>query len=1030
MNNIDSLNNPSDEMEEIWALFAEDGKEALDTAEDDLLALESDPANVERIAELFRGMHTFKGNARVMGLSTIETLAHYAEDLIALVRDDGVTLDSPMIDLLLTALDKLRALLKQVLASRRDVSAAETESLTAQLQAMKAAYTAPPPPPAEIAPIEPPPAAETDPLPEFERVDPAADPIYVQIFIELAQEEFSRFLDALNDLSAGNDEAVAEITGVADTLHHAAEQMGYHRFQTELDELVEAATQSSGEERIEQLTQARIQLEALLAEYAGELSIQVKDTPKSSVDWQASVIDEAAAREFLVMAHRELNRLHNALNALPENGDEQETVQRSREAIEALQNSARQLGYERIAAVLDNLTAGLEMRPGPARLVILQDIELALYEELSVVQEAAQLPEAGGGDADPGFGWLFGHWHAENVFANLSRLREIVDEPAAFGPGNTEIPAGEAVRLLRDIYHSCVFYKLIQATHLSLALEDLYARIAQGEMAVSETLLTLTRTYVTQLGGAIDAVREGETPNTAGLEAMIPQVEEVLFLQTENQTAQITRSMLDALNIPPEFKEAVTPESLAKIDLALKAGRHFYTILTNMNRDETTFNAFYNWAQADTIDLITNVTVYQDNRSLFKFLLTSNQPQADILAALTKIDPEGQHLFLNELDLNVAGRSLLVEQNTAPRAAAGLEQIDFGANIDDVAGFMEIIGKLLTTHAALHRLTEKLAGMDLAQFAAGLVKRNGDDQSQLAQDLQTTLRPIDEDLKSLEQLEIEIGGTLGQLHEMALDVNTHPAAILMEPLAQEAEKLARQQGKSVQLDMNGGDVKLTRDAINALYTPATRLLQWAITGIEKPAGGHLLMSVNEQNGGVKFAVKTDGVVSAAENGNPADDIRAALQAHQGRLTVTDRAEDGAQFALTLPLERVVVDGMVARVGQVPYIGPVEAVRRIIKPEKTAVVHASVDGGQTLLKLEEEMVPIQQLAGGAAKGHLGERLLLVVERNEQLVALAVDEVIGQQQVLVRSLQGYLANVRGVSGCALLSNGEVGMMLDMA
>ena len=54
---------------------------------------------------------------------------------------------------------------------------------------------------------------------------------------------------------------------------------------------------------------------------------------------------------------------------------------------------------------------------------------------------------------------------------------------------------------------------------------------------------------------------------------------------------------------------------------------------------------------------------------------------------------------------------------------------------------------------------------------------------------------------------------------------------------------------------------------------------------------------------------------------------------------------------------------------------------------------------------------------------------MVGRNGQRTALSVDELIGQQQVLIRPLHGYLSGIRGVTGCALLSNGDVGMILDM-
>ena len=79
------------EMDEIWALFADDGSQSLDAMEECLMALQSgedDPA--PHIAALFRAVHTFKGNSRVLGLGVVESRAHVAEDLIGLVRDNAM----------------------------------------------------------------------------------------------------------------------------------------------------------------------------------------------------------------------------------------------------------------------------------------------------------------------------------------------------------------------------------------------------------------------------------------------------------------------------------------------------------------------------------------------------------------------------------------------------------------------------------------------------------------------------------------------------------------------------------------------------------------------------------------------------------------------------------------------------------------------------------------------------------------------------------------------------------------------------
>jgi two-component system chemotaxis sensor kinase CheA len=112
----------SDELDEVWGLYADEGEQSLEAMEDALLILKSTPTDTNTIGSLFRAMHTFKGNSRVMGLSVIESRAHVAEDLIGLVRDEGVPLDDELTDLLLEMVDILHPMLSQVCSTQLDAT--------------------------------------------------------------------------------------------------------------------------------------------------------------------------------------------------------------------------------------------------------------------------------------------------------------------------------------------------------------------------------------------------------------------------------------------------------------------------------------------------------------------------------------------------------------------------------------------------------------------------------------------------------------------------------------------------------------------------------------------------------------------------------------------------------------------------------------------------------------------------------------------------------------------------------------------
>jgi two-component system chemotaxis sensor kinase CheA len=157
-------------------------------------------------------------------------------------------------------------------------------------------------------------------------------------------------------------------------------------------------------------------------------------------------------------------------------------------------------------------------------------------------------------------------------------------------------------------------------------------------------------------------------------------------------------------------------------------------------------------------------------------------------------------------------------------------------------------------------------------------------------------------------------------------------------------------------------------------------------------------------------------------------LTADLRAHHGRLSVTSAVGRGTRFDIRLPLDMAVIDGMIARIGDVRYVVPVSAIRRIVKPDAANLVHSSANGGQSLLHLEGESIQIQTFDG---QGHSQDasNLMVIVEREHEPIAFSVDELIGRQQVLVRPLRGQFAEISHVSGCALLGEDQVGVVLDL-
>lgn len=120
--------------EELWKTFFHEIEELLENLEAQLLSLESDQKNLELIAGLFRTMHTIKGTCGMMGLGNIEGLAHKAEDVMDLVRDQKLALNDDMMDLMFEALDTFKAGKALIVECKSDESLPISQELVNRLQ--------------------------------------------------------------------------------------------------------------------------------------------------------------------------------------------------------------------------------------------------------------------------------------------------------------------------------------------------------------------------------------------------------------------------------------------------------------------------------------------------------------------------------------------------------------------------------------------------------------------------------------------------------------------------------------------------------------------------------------------------------------------------------------------------------------------------------------------------------------------------------------------------------------------------------
>jgi two-component system chemotaxis sensor kinase CheA len=287
----------------------------------------------------------------------------------------------------------------------------------------------------------------------------------------------------------------------------------------------------------------------------------------------------------------------------------------------------------------------------------------------------------------------------------------------------------------------------------------------------------------------------------------------------------------------------------------------------------------------------------------------------------------------------------------------------------------------------------------------------------------------------------------------------------------------------VHLRTQGHETELDKELIEQLIDPLTHVVRNAIDhGIEppaeriragKPEAGSIVMRATHRGGSVVVDVTDDGrgldreriIAKARELGLPADDTWTDVQAwglifeagfttakevtnlsgrgvgmdvvrrnitHMGgSVSVSSEKGKGTTITLQVPLTLAVLDGMIVGVGDEQYIVPLEFVAEAIKPAASDI--RTIAGQVSLVSVRGEHLPIVRLDEAVQLHRDGampaEPICLVVEVDNRRAALLVDSLIGQQQLVVKSLDTNLHPVPGVAGATILGDGRVALILDV-
>ena len=321
------------------------------------------------------------------------------------------------------------------------------------------------------------------------------------------------------------------------------------------------------------------------------------------------------------------------------------------------------------------------------------------------------------------------------------------------------------------------------------------------------------------------------------------------------------------------------------------------------------------------------------------------------------------------------------------------------------------------------------------------------------------------------------------LQQAVMSIRMMPMEFVFSRFPRVVYDVSSRLGKKVNLRTHGQETELDKELIELLIDPLTHVVRNAIDhGIESPEertrsgtpeAGTLTMRATHRGGSVIIEVSDDGrgldreriVAKARELGMPVEDswsdvqvwdvifeagfstakevtnlsgrgvgmdvVRRNIGSLGGAVSISSRKGQGTTITIQLPLTLAVLDGMIVGVGDEQYIVPLEFVAEAIMPAAADI--KTIVNQPSLVAVRGEHLPIVRLEdvvqldrGGASPP---EPLCLVVEVDNRRAALMVDKLVGQQQLVVKSLESNLHSVPGVAGATILGDGRVALILDV-
>ncbi|AYA65637.1 chemotaxis protein CheA [Alteromonas sp. RKMC-009] len=387
-------------------------------------------------------------------------------------------------------------------------------------------------------------------------------------------------------------------------------------------------------------------------------------------------------------------------------------------------------------------------------------------------------------------------------------------------------------------------------------------------------------------------------------------------------------------------------------------------------------------------------------------------------------------------------------KKAAAKSAANKEASSIRVDTLKIDQMVNLVGELVITQSMLSMIGDEVTGA-------------------IGQKLQTAIAELQRNTR--------------EIQESAMSMRMLPVNMTFNRFPRVVRDLSSKLGKKVDLVIEGGATEIDKSMIEKLVDPLTHLVRNSIDhGVEKPAdrvasgkteNGTVILRAAQRGSSIVISIIDDGaglsreriLAKATENGLPVtpdmpdsevwllifqpgfstaaevtdvsgrgvgmDVVRRNIEAIGGRIEIDSHKGLGSAFHIHLPLTLAIVDGICAAVGDQIFVIPLVNIIESLQPVKEQL---KLIKNEHLLWIREQywpLVPIHQMMHvDHAVTNPTKGIVVLLESSKRRFAIQVDSLLGQQQVVIKSLEQHYRKVPGISGATIMGDGRVAMILD--